>query len=175
MFSSQSVTCGSCCSRRDLFYGRAQHVLRKGRRLLLALFVGIAVLLALLQLSQSISPAYASDPCDTISADPRPPTGPTDPLIGGTVVDLDSAAGVSGATVTVYVCDDSTPSLAGTTTTDNSGEFTFASLGGPDWYYVEVSLTGPLSGMQPASGTPNPSDLIDIGPGDESLYFEFES
>lgn len=43
------------------------------------------------------------------------------------------------------------------------------------WYYVEVMMSGPLTGMTVAPGTDNPSALIGIGDGVTDLVFEFES
>ena len=123
----------------------------------------------------SQSSALAGGPCDTVTGDPRPPIGEPEPLIAGTIVDLDAGAGAPGVTVEIYRCVDGSPSLAGSTTTDSSGGFGFTSLGGPSWYYVEVSPTGPLTGLNPASGTSNPTAPIDIGPGDATLYLEFGS
>ena len=40
---------------------------------------------------------------------------------------------------------------------------------------LRVLTSGPLNGMQPTAGTSNPSALIDVGPGDDDLDFDFES
>ena len=144
--------------------------LRACGRSILCLLLGLAVLPGV----DTPPAARASGPCDAISGEPRPPISSPTPLIAGSVIDASVSAAVSGATVKVYRCEGGAASLAGSTTTDGAGAFGFASLGGPDWYYVEVSLSGPLSGMQPASGTANPSAPIDIGPGETGLVFGFE-
>ena len=121
-------------------------------------------------------PAWAAwTPCDDVVVVASPPHRPPEPEIAGQVDDADNATGVSGATVKLYRCDAGGPTLVDTETTNSNGAFDFGDQTGPDWYYVEVLKTGPLSGMDEVSGTVNPSAPIDVGPGDGAMLFEFES
>lgn len=118
--------------------------------------------------------AGATGPCDGAGADPNPPIGEPEPLIGGTVVDAGTNDGVSGATVRLYRCDSGAATQADSTTTNGLGRFSFSDLTEEKWHYVSVDLSGPLSGMVPASATSNPTDLIGVGEGDSGLLLEFE-
>lgn len=121
------------------------------------------------------SHAVATGPCDNASLDdPNPPVGEPEPLIAGTVIDANTSTGVWGATVRLYRCNGATPAQVTSMSTDSSGNFSFPGLTGPKWYFVAVDLSGPLAGMQPAGGTANPTDLIDVGPGDGGLMLAFE-
>ena len=123
--------------------------------------------------ADTISKVSASTPCDNITGNPHPPIGKPEP-VGGTVVNGDTNAAIAGATVILYRCDGSTATQVSTTTSSTLGTFSFDNLSTPYWYYVQFSLTGPLAGMSPAAGTSNPSELVEVGEGDESLWFEFE-
>lgn len=139
------------------------------------LLVAAMLVSAIAWMSNPATPIVsASDPCATIAGDPHPPIGDPEPFISGEVTDVDTTTPVSGATVRLYRCDSGSSTLVSTTTTSSQGEYSFTSLSGPKWYYVEVLMTGPLSGMQPASGTNNPSLPVDVGPGDSELDFDFE-
>jgi len=59
------------------------------------------------------------------------------------------------------------------TTTPSSGAYSFGNLS-QNWYYVEGALTGPLAGKTPASGTSNPTSLIEVGSGVVGLSLAFE-
>lgn len=67
--------------------------------------VCLAALIAVGALSASTGSgtALATGPCDSVTGDPRPPIGPPEPLISGTILDAVNA-GVSGATVNLYRC-----------------------------------------------------------------------
>lgn len=115
---------------------------------------------------------HATSPCDFILGDPRPPLPQPEPLISGTIVDSVNAA-VSGATVKLYRCEGTSAEYVAQTTTGSMGTYSFGSLS-ENWYFVEVALTGPLSGKSPVSGTVNPSSLIEVGEGATGLNFAFE-
>jgi len=112
-------------------------------------------------------------PCDSITGDPNPPIGSPEPDITGHILDSESV-GISGATVRLYVCDGSTPSLVTSTTTTSGGVYGFLDLSGPAWYYVQAVITGPLAGMTPAGGTSNPTGLIEVGKGATGVDLTFE-
>lgn len=139
-----------------------------------------AAVLALLALAGSSSSApyiahAAWTPCDDVTQVAGPPSGPPDPLIAGQIDDTDLNTGVSSATVKLYRCDTGGPTLVNTEATDSGGAFDFGGQIGPAWYYVEVLKTGTLNGMTEAVGTTNPSAPIEVGDGDASMLFEFES
>jgi hypothetical protein len=117
--------------------------------------------------------AAASGICSGSLGDPRPPSGQPDPMIGGSVTNAATNSPVPSTLVKLYRCDGTTATLAKTTTTNNSGQYSFGSLTNWKWYYVDVPLTGPLSNMLPASGTNNPSAAQDVGPGNTNLNFAF--
>lgn len=120
------------------------------------------------------SPVQASGPCDAITGDPNPPIGSPEPDIVGHILASGTNVGISGATVRLYRCDGSTPSLVASTTTTTGGVYGFLDLGGPDWYYVQAVITGPLTGKTPAAGSSNPTSLIDVGPGATGVDLTFE-
>lgn len=115
-----------------------------------------------------------SNPCSGIAAMPGPPPGEPEPLIGGAVWDADADDGVPGASVALYRCAAGTPVLVDTATTGGDGGFAFAASTGPAWYVVEVVEGGVLAGMAPTGATVNPSSPIEVGPGDDGLFFAFE-
>jgi len=133
----------------------------------------VAVLLLALAAAQPASPtAHASgNPCSDASPNPGVPGEDPEPTIAGDITDTSGA--VSGATVYLYRCADSTPVLDDTEVTGSSGHYAFASLI-QAWYFVEVSMTGPLTGKVPSQGTENPSPLIEVGEGDPDLDFAFQ-
>lgn len=133
----------------------------------------IAALIALSFVAASNGPALATSPCDSILGDPHPPIGSPEPLIGGSILDASTSTGVSGATVKLYRCQGTSADYVTQTTSNSTGAYSFGSLS-QNWYYVEVALTGPLAGKSPASGTSNPSSLIDVGPGASGLNLAFE-
>jgi len=131
-----------------------------------------AALVALALVAASNGPALASSPCDTITGEPRPPAPSPEPLISGTILDTVNA-GVSGATVKLYRCQGTSAVYVNQTTSASTGAYSFGSLS-QNWYYVEVALTGPLAGKSPASGTSNPSSLIEVWQGVAGLNLAFE-
>lgn len=144
-------------------------------RMLAGRFAVLALLLGLpLVLGTAPSPARATGPCDDASGLPGPPVGPMDPAIAGTVV-AQGVGPVSGATVRLFVCDAESQALEiAEATTTAQGAYAFPGLEGPAWYFVSVDLSGPLSGLQAASGTRNPSALIGVGEGLAELEMAFE-
>lgn len=117
--------------------------------------------------------ALASSPCDSVAGNPRPPSGPPEPLISGTILYDGTNTGVSGATVNLYRCQGTSSVYVAQTTSASTGAYVFGSLS-QNWYYVEALLTGPLSGMTPASGTSNPTNLIEVWQGVSGLNLSFE-
>lgn len=111
-------------------------------------------------------------PCDDVTTAASGPTLPPEPVIAGDVWDADTDSGISGATVKLYRCDVGGPTLVSTKVTSSAGAFGFGAQTGPSWYYVEVS---PISGMDTVPGTSNPSDPVEVGAGDGSMLFEYES
>lgn len=80
---------------------------------------------------------------------------------------------ISGATTELYKCVSGSGVSQGTDTTDGNGYYEFADLDPEEWYYVEAQITGPLTGMSPAPGTKNPSNVVGLGP-NTTINFEFE-
>jgi hypothetical protein len=115
-------------------------------------------------------PAEATGPCDNIPYGP-PPDKP-DPLIGGQITDAQSAGPIAGATVGLYRCSGTVGVYVTSATTNSGGNYAFASLAS-GYYYVEVVLSGPLTGMQPATGTSNPTNLVTVGNGDPAVNLDF--
>ena len=136
----------------------------------LSRLLSLLTLCAVLVTAVHMPSAHAVNPCAAASGDPAPPIG--EPEIAGQI-NLDSSA-VENATVTLYRCDGSTAVSVATDSTDASGSYLFTGLTGSKWYYVEVSLAGPLAGKSPAAGTSNPSDLIEVGAGATGVDFDFE-
>ena len=127
----------------------------------------LAILLAAMFAAPGTQPAHASDPCDAVASDPEPPGGPIEPIWVGTVLDTSTNTGVSGATVRIYVCANGTPAEVDDTTTDSSGDYSFAVSAGA-YYYVAADIAGPLSGMSVSSGYSNPTDALGLGSGDSA-------
>lgn len=117
--------------------------------------------------------SFATGPCDSVTGDPHPPTLPPEPLISGAILDAASYTGVSGVTVQLYRCQGQSAVYVAQTTTPSSGAYSFGNLS-QNWYFVEVALTGPLAGKSPASGTSNPTSLIEVGSGVLGLSLAFE-
>ncbi len=142
-----------------------------------ALVRRLACLVALIVLALAATPARqpvrATNPCDSITGDPHPPAPQPEPLISGAILDDSTSTGVSGATVKLYRCQGSVAIYVTQTTSSSSGAYGFGGLT-QNWYYVEAALTGPLAGKSPASGTSNPSDLIEVGQGVSGLTMAFE-
>lgn len=131
-------------------------------------------LLALFVVAAEIPvPAAATNPCDLVSASPRPPVGPPEPAIAGSILDAATSTGVSGATVKLYRCQSTSAAYVTETTTTSTGAYSFGSLS-QNWYFVEASLAGPLTGKSPASGTSNPSAPIEVWAGISGLNLSFE-
>lgn len=141
----------------------------------LILFLGLALLIALallVGLRASATPALAnSNPCSSVQGDP--PIDDPEPTAIGTVTLAGSGAGVENASVKLYRCQSGTGSLVATTTTDADGDYTFEGFTPGRYYYVQVDLSGPLEGRQPAQGTQNPSQAIGVGPS-MSVNFSFQ-
>ncbi len=147
------------------------HVI-SGKRASAAVAFGLALLVANAGLGSSL--VRATSPCDSITGDPNPPIGSPEPDIIGHILASGTNVGISGATVRLYVCDGSTPSLVASTTTTSGGLYGFPDLSGPAWYFVQAVITGPLAGKTPSQGTSNPTDLIDVGPGATGVDLTFE-
>lgn len=113
-------------------------------------------------------------PCNEVSG--SPPKSDPQPTIGGDVVDAGNGnSPVSGASMRLYRCGQSPqPTLVDTVTTNSSGQYLFATVEPGFYYYVEAVMSGPLSGMTPASGTENPSNAVGIGDSVSDLDFAFE-
>lgn len=134
----------------------------------------VIVVWTLAQSGPVLTPVHAdSTPCDSITGDPNPPIGSPEPDIMGHIL-ASNSVGISGATVRLYVCDGSTPSLVASTTTTSGGVYGFPDLDGPAWYFVQAVITGPLAGKTPSEGTSNPTDLIDVGTGATGVDLTFE-
>lgn len=146
---------------------------------LLVCFAGVMAAVAVVWMTAQSGPAFRpvhadSTPCDSITGDPNPPIGSPEPDIVGHILASGTNVGISGATVRLYVCDGSTPSLVASTTTTTGGVYGFLDLSGPAWYYVQAVITGPLTGKSPTGVTNNPTSLIDVGPGATGVDFTFE-
>lgn len=142
-----------------------------------SVLLSLAVLAAIVMTPKvwDVSSAHASSPCQNAGADPNPPIGQPDVVIGGQVT-LDSTSAVEGATVKLFWCDGSTAVQAASTETGSNGDYAFTEdLVEGKWHYVGVALTGPLTGATPAQGTSNPSALIAVGYGDDDVDFDFEN
>lgn len=142
-----------------------------------SVLLSLAVLAAIVMTPKvwDVSSAHASGPCQNAGADPDPPIGQPDLVIGGRVT-LNSTSAVEGATVKLFWCDGSTAVQAAGTETGSNGDYEFTSeLVEGKWHYVAVALTGPLTGASPAVGTNNPSPLIAVGYGDDDVGFDFEN
>jgi hypothetical protein len=138
------------------------------RRSALVLVLSLAITLPA---TLPLTSVRATSPCDGIQGDP--PHGGGGPLIGGQITNSQSMAGISGATVQLYRCVDQAGAYVTATTTGSGGDYAFSSLA-DGYYYVLAPLTGPLSGMQPASGTANPSAIIAVGDGDSAVDMSFQ-
>ena len=134
-------------------------------------FLAVIMLLALAA-SSSAAEVEADSSCGSASGSPAPPIGEPEPAIGGQIMDGTSV--VVGATITLYRCDGQTPVSVATDVTDSGGNYLFEDLDGPNWYYVEATIDGPLLGKSPASGTANPTAIIGVGEGNWSVDLEFE-
>ena len=113
-------------------------------------------------------------PCDGIINDPKPPDQPSIPDWGGTISNVTSAGGISGATVRLFKCDGGTSTEIDDTTTDSNGDYSFSGFDPGFYYYVKVDMTGPMSGLAPASGTSNPTAALPVGPSQSSVNLGFE-
>jgi len=133
-----------------------------------------ALLVALVLSGPLAHPALATDPCASAQGDPSPPGGGPEPTIAGTVTNASTSTAIAGASMYLYVCLDETSVAVTSTTTNSAGRYIFSDLDGPSWYYVAAGLTGPLANMVPATGTQNPTPLVDVGEGDEYLDLAFE-
>jgi hypothetical protein len=138
-------------------------------------FVLIALLLSVALIASEPLPTLANpDPCGDVINAPEPPIDEQSPCVAGEVVDAGTQAGISGATMKVYQCDEGTASHIETVYTGQSGDYTSSALTPGYYYYVEAVITGPLSGMTPAAGTENPSDAVGLGESVTDVDFEFE-
>jgi len=121
-----------------------------------------------------VAPVVAgSNPCEEVQNDPGPPTPNPEPTIGGRVTDGDALAGIDGATMKVYQCEEGEATQVDTATTGGGGYYVSDILDPGYYYYVEAVMNGPLEGMEPAEGTSNPSDAVGLGESVTDLDFEF--
>jgi len=137
--------------------------------------LAVAGLFAMLAGPQAVSPVGATtNPCEAVPSGPPDPIEDPEPTVGGVLVNATTQARISGATVHLYQCDEAgNASLFDTETSMANGFYSFADLERA-YYYVEVAMTGPLAGMEPAAGTQNPSHLVAVGLGDPNVDFDFE-
>jgi hypothetical protein len=131
--------------------------------------------LALLAILASTTPspthtAFATSPCDSATGGPGDPGGDPTPDIGGAVIEVSP---IQGATMQLYRCVSGQGVLVASTTTSSSGTYGF-DVTTAGFYYVQASMTGPLAGLSPASGTSNPSPVIAVTPGDLAVNFAFQ-
>ena len=139
------------------------------------LLVGFLLMLGLVLSTHphGVQVVAGANPCD-VANDPGPPISDPRPNVGGTVTDAGSSAAIEGATMKLYRCVSGSATSEGLDTTDSNGDYVFEDLTPGYYYYVEALLTGPLQGMQPASGTSNPSELVGLGDSVSDLDFAFE-
>lgn len=144
-------------------------------RLLRLVVLAAFILAATSTLEYRVGPALASGtPCDNVTGNPGPPVDPPEPEVSGTVVDSGSSDPIEGASIKLYACFGTTAVAVDTQTTDSSGQYVFTELSTLRWYYVEASMTGPLAGMTPSSGTSNPSALLAISDDPTVANLSFE-
>jgi hypothetical protein len=110
--------------------------------------------------------------CD--GTDPGPPISNPRPHVTGAVTDGNNDEAIEGATMKLYRCSSGSAVFVESDTTDSDGAYFFEDLTPGYYYYVEAIMTGPLTGMQPASGTSNPSELVGLGDSVSDLDFTFE-
>lgn len=123
---------------------------------------------------QSIHVLASGDPCENVTGDPGPPVGPPEPEVSGTVIDSGLSSLIEDATITLYACLGTTAVEVDTQATDSSGQYVFTDVVTERWYYIEVEMSGPLSGLTPSAGTSNPSALVAIGDDPTVVNFSFE-
>lgn len=125
-----------------------------------------------------VSPAAADlDPCDDVPGSPDPHIRPPEPLIGGTVIDANSDAGVQGATLGIYRCVSGDATFVQWVTTNEDGDYLSGALTPGYYHYIEALLGGPLEGKSPTDNCSNPSAAIGLGDSalDVAFYFELPS
>jgi hypothetical protein len=134
----------------------------------------IATIAVLACLVSTIQPSprsvYATGPCDSTTGDPGDPGEGPGPDIGGAVIEVSP---IQGATMQLYRCVSGQGVLVASTATSSSGTYGF-DVTTAGFYYIHASMTGPLAGLSPASGTSNPSPVIAATPGDLSVNFAFQ-
>lgn len=135
--------------------------------LLLAVLVATAA-----GVGQSVQ-VHASGPCDEVFGDPDPPIGGPEPAsIGGNVANDTTSAPIQGATMKLFQCNaQGAATHLATVYTNSSGNYSFASLDTPYWYYVEAVMTGPLYGMTPIGS--NLTSPIGLGDAVSGVDFRF--
>jgi hypothetical protein len=142
-------------------------------------FVRRSILAAVLLLALCLSDAAplsvvhaTSSPCEDVID--SPPVEGGGPLVAGDITNAQTSSPISGVTVALFRCSAQTGVYVTAVTTNSGGYYAFTSLAGGYYYYVEAILVGPLGGMQPASGTANPSAVIAVGPGDSAVDLSFQ-
>lgn len=118
--------------------------------------------------------ASPGDACAAVQNEVDPPISDPEPNIGGRITDDATSAGVSGASVRLYACEDGSATLVATTTTDSAGDYAFEALTPGGYYVVEVLESGPLAGYGPTAGTANPTAAIPLGPSETDADLAFE-
>ena len=138
------------------------------------LLVGLLLVLGVVLSAQPYGVRVVAGGNHCADTDPGPPISDPEPNVGGTVIDASNTDGIEGATMKLYRCVSESASLEGSDTTDSNGDYLFEDLTPGYYYYVEALVTGPLQGMQPATGTSNPSEPVGLGDSVTDLDFAFE-
>ena len=112
-------------------------------------------------------------PCDGVITEPKPPKQPSVPTWDGNIFNATNTIGISGATVRLFHCDDGTSTEVDDTTTNSNGDYSFSGFDPGYYYYVKVDMTGPMSGLAPASGTNNPTSALPVGPSQSGIDLGF--
>ncbi len=143
------------------------------RTLNILLSLVAVLLLALTSIgSGPVAAQSAGDPCSPALPLPPPPGGHPKPT-GGTVTDVSTNLGIEGATVQLYRCYFGVGLLEDAVTTAEDGDYLFEDVELGSYYYIQVSSSGPMAGMQPASGYSNPTPIFDPSE-DDTHDFGFE-
>ena len=115
-------------------------------------------------------------PCEDVINEPKPPVTMAIPIWEGRILNSSLAIGIVGATIRLFQCRDNMPVEVDTTRTDSFGTYKFGyGLFDPGFYYfVQVDMTGPMSGLSLSSGTSNPTDALPVGPSQTEINLTFE-
>ena len=113
-------------------------------------------------------------PCNDVINEPKPPIAPEVPTWDGRILNAATTSGISGATVRLFQCDDGDATEIDSTTTTSSGDYSFSGFDPGFYYFVQVDMTGPMSGLSPSSGTSNPTDALPVGPSQTEINLSFE-